>query len=185
MRREISTLMLFLSVVSSLAVFGSTNNVNFNKHIKSVTAITEVFPDGQKLTTVAIEYDKNIENSKLSKSAFSVEGRTITNLYTNNSAAMSSKSVDGKFVIIELSPSDKGASIFVQSGRTSTRLEAKASVTQTGDIMTTDWEKYTSTADAITNNKAVNLFLYHLLKKVCFSFKWLFPLTICKYRYLF
>ena len=34
--------------------------------VKSATAITEVFGDGQKLTAIALEYDRPIDGSKLS-----------------------------------------------------------------------------------------------------------------------
>jgi predicted peptidase len=156
MRRAISILMFFFTVVSSLVAHGNSNNLNF-KHIKSVAAITEVFGDGQKLTAVAIEYDKDISNLKLSKSVFSVEGRTITKVYANTAAAKAAQGINGRYAIIELSPSDNGAALFVQRGRTSTRSEAKVYVTQTGDIMTTDGEKYTLNTDVITTTRLINL----------------------------
>jgi len=58
-----------------------------NRHVKSVTAITEVFGDGQKVSAVAVEYDSAIVNSNLTISTFSVEGRSITKVYANNAAA--------------------------------------------------------------------------------------------------
>ena len=64
---------LFLSVslvlVTSLslsAVCVSTDHTGSggpyaaNPHVKSVTAIAEVFGEGQKITAAAVEYDKNI-----------------------------------------------------------------------------------------------------------------------------
>lgn len=79
--------------------------LEYGKHtnIKSVTAITEVFADGQKVTAVAVEYDKEIDNSKLTESTFSVDGRTITKVYANNGAAKAAQGIDGRDVIIELS----------------------------------------------------------------------------------
>jgi predicted peptidase len=47
-----------------------------DNNIKAVTAITEVFGDGQKL--IAIGCNKDISNAKLSKSTFSVKGKTTT-----------------------------------------------------------------------------------------------------------
>lgn len=73
------------------------------KHVKSVTAITEVFGDGQKVTAVAMEYDKDIDTSKLTTSDYSVDGKTITKVYANTEAAKAPKGVNGKYVIIELS----------------------------------------------------------------------------------
>jgi predicted peptidase len=98
------TIVLFLFIigkVNSLALNGNLINLNF-KHIKSVTTITEVFGDGQKVTAAGIEYDKNINNSTLSNSSFSVEGRTITKVYANSAMAKASHGINGKYVIIEL-----------------------------------------------------------------------------------
>jgi hypothetical protein len=85
-------------------------------HIKSVTEITEVFGDGQKVSAAAVEYDKDIDNSKLSKSAFSVSGRTITNVYGNTAPAKTSQGVNGKYVIIELSLTDANISTLGNNG---------------------------------------------------------------------
>lgn len=76
------------------------NSLNLNlKHIKSVTVVTEVFGDGQKLTAVSIEYDKNIDNSTLSNISFSVDGRTITKVYANSVLA---KAPNGDFFILDV-----------------------------------------------------------------------------------
>ena len=153
------TFVIFLIIIhgiSSLALCRNIKEVSFSL-IKSITAITEVFGDGQKVTTVAVEYDKDILNSKLSKSSFSVKGRTITNVYANTIAIKAVQGNNGKYAIIELSPSDNEAAIFIQKGRTCSSIEAKVSVTQTGDIITTDEEKYPSNTKALTNSKVVNL----------------------------
>ena len=77
---------LFILMGMSLFVFGKEN---------SVTAITEVFGEGQKTTAVILEYDKQISNKSLSTSTFSVDGRTITKVYTNKLAEKTESSVDG------------------------------------------------------------------------------------------
>ncbi len=74
-----------------------------HKHIKSVTAITEVFGDGQKVSAVAVEYDKAIDTSKLKTSDFTVEGKTVTKVYANTAVAKASQGVNGQYVIVELS----------------------------------------------------------------------------------
>lgn len=137
------------------------------KNIKSVTAITEVFKNGQKVTAVAIEYGKKIDNSKLSASTFSVEGRTITRVYASNAAATAAKGTDGKYVIIELSPEDSEASTIIETmgDRVLTgRKEVKVSVKQLVDVVTTDGEKYTADAKVIKNNKEINLIADDFLK---------------------
>ena len=79
--------------------------------VQSVTAITEVFGDGQKITAVALEYDADIDNSLLSESAFSVEDRTITDVYANTSPELATQGINGKYVIIQLSADDEAASV--------------------------------------------------------------------------
>jgi predicted peptidase len=167
MKKLTPNLILFLILaigINSLTMYGCINYVNFNKHIKSVAAISEVFADGQKVTAIAIECDKEIENSKLSRSAFSAEGRTVTNMYANNSAAKASKGVDGKYIIIELSKSDKGALTIVQNGPKSTRTEIKVSLKQLEDITTTDGEKYAPDTNLIVTDRQINLLVDDFLK---------------------
>ena len=144
------------------------------EHINSVTALTEVFGEGQKLTAVAVEYDQAVENAKLATSTFMVAGRTITAVYANTAAEKAPAPVaqmappgsqtpqvlqgaNGQFVIIELSPSDSGAALWVQSGRTSARLEAKVAVTQIGEVTTTDGATYAANPHALINDKVINL----------------------------
>ncbi|MET7483228.1 hypothetical protein [Streptomyces sp. NPDC005538] len=84
-------------------------------HIKEGTAITEVFGNGQRLTAVALKYDTTIDRSKVSMSSFKVADRTVTNVYTNTSAAKAGHGTDGEYVIIELSPADKAAAVYEDS----------------------------------------------------------------------
>jgi predicted peptidase len=136
------------------------------KNIKSVTAITEVFGDGQKITAVAIEYDNNINNSKLAKSTFSVEGRTITRVYANSAVAMASYGIDGRYVIIELSIKDKEAPTITETTKDTkmSRKEVKVSITQLGDVIITDGKKYPPDSRAMVNDKVKNLVVDDFLK---------------------
>lgn len=163
MKRVLSTITVFLIFVmvmslSACATNGGGATDTNAKHIKSVTAITEVFGDGQKVTVAAVEYDKDIDNSKLTVSTFSVSGRTVIKVYANNAAAKAEQGTDGRYVIIELSPSDEGALTFVPIfGEAPKIAEAKVSVIQLGDILTTDGEKYTQDSNAVVNDKVINL----------------------------
>lgn len=134
---------------------GETTQVGV--HVKSATAITQVFGDGQKLTAVAVEFDQDIDNSKLSISTFKVDERTITKVYANTAATTADKGTNGKYASVELSPDDQGAALYAASGRTVTRRKAKASVTQTGTIATTDGNTYAANTQAITTSKVANL----------------------------
>ncbi len=73
-----------------------------NRNMQKVTAITEVFGDGQQVTAVAVEYPKAISNEKLSAVSFKVDGRTITKAYANTMEAKATQGQDGRFVILEL-----------------------------------------------------------------------------------
>ncbi|MBP2642949.1 MAG: hypothetical protein H6Q67_836 [Firmicutes bacterium] len=158
MKRYLSIIAVICVMVMSLsgcAVSGESADVNA-KHIKSVTAITEVFGDGQKVTAAAVEYDKDVDNSKLKESTFSVDGRTITKVYANNAAAKTAQGTNGRYVIIELSASDKEAPVFVQEGRTNTRKDVKISLKQVDNVITIDGETYKPDSNVMVNSQIIN-----------------------------
>ncbi len=122
MRKTFSILATVLAVtvvIASAAIGQSTNSAATGgssvmpRHVKSATAVGEVFGDGEKISAAIIEYDRDINQSKLSPAAFSVVGRTITKVYANNAPAKATRGSNGKYVIIELSPDDKDASLYV------------------------------------------------------------------------
>jgi predicted peptidase len=82
-------------------------------HVRSVTAITRVFGSGQKLVAVAVEYDSDIDGSTLSTSTFAVTDRTVTKVYANRTAGLTRRGEDGRYVIVELSPDDTAAALWV------------------------------------------------------------------------
>ncbi|MEU4659440.1 hypothetical protein AB0G32_36855 [Streptomyces sp. NPDC023723] len=84
--------------------------------VRGVTAITEVYGDGQKFVAVALEYDRAISDRHLTATAFTVSGRTVTGVYANRAAARADRGRDGRFVIVELSPDDTGAALWVTGG---------------------------------------------------------------------
>ncbi len=79
------------------------------EHIQNVTALAEVFPDGQKLTAAIVEFDRDIVNEKITPALFSVKGRTVTKIYANTEPVQAARGKNGKYVIIELSPEDANA----------------------------------------------------------------------------
>lgn len=70
--------------------------------VRSVTAITEVFGDGQKVSAVAVEYAAAVRSSDLKTSSFTVEGKKVTKVYANTSAAKAAQGTDGRWVIVEI-----------------------------------------------------------------------------------
>ena len=107
----------------------------FATNISNITAITEVFGDGQKLTGVILEYSTEINGKKLTKDTFEVIDRTILNIYTNNVSEKTKNSKNGKYIIIELDPKDKNSGVFttVQRGKFN---EKKVSLIQKNKIYT-------------------------------------------------
>ena len=77
-------------------------------HIQDVVAVTRVFPDGIKVTAIAVQYDKAIRASSLSASAFAVktgvDSQKITGVYTSTDGAFFTKAgQNGPYVVLELS----------------------------------------------------------------------------------
>ena len=179
---------LFVLLAGVTPVPGDSNT----GHVKGVTAITEVFGDGQKVSAVALQYDKTIDNSKLSDSTFTVEGRNITKIYTNSAASKASAAGNGEYVILELSTDDVHPSSFDQNNRDSTgdggvsqgpdqggsnqstqtttmgppptgfgqssiQEPISVSVTQTGDVVTTDGTTYAPSSQVMVNDNVINL----------------------------
>lgn len=147
------------STVAARAWAGETSpsGDSTDSHVKSVTAITEVFGDGQKLIAVAVEFEHDIDGSTLSLSTFSVDGRTITKIYTNSAATTADNGAKGRFVVVELSPDDESAPTYDASTMPATITEATASLTQTGIVTTTDGATYAASTEVITTNAVVNL----------------------------
>jgi predicted peptidase len=147
--------------------------------VRGVTAITQVFGTGQKLTAVAVEYDQDIDGSKLSKTTYKVAKRTITRVYANCEAGLGPAGRRGRYVIIELSPNDAAADLWVtQQGTGSgsggpppgaggptvgdstpggTIVAAKASLVQQGPVYTAHGAEYPAAGATLTTSAVVNL----------------------------
>ena len=54
--------------------------------IKSITAITEPYPDGQRIVALAVEYPVTLRSEDLAAEQFAVPGRRITGVYAALSA---------------------------------------------------------------------------------------------------
>ena len=155
-------------------------STGISEHIKNVTAISEVFGDGQKLSAVAVEYDAEINSSKLKPTDFKVEGKVITKIYANSKAEKSKTGVNGKYVIIELENIINNNEVFGQMGGNSENKQSgppagggpklgskrtvqpeikiiEAIVTQTGTIMTTKNKKYQAIGKSLKSTKTINL----------------------------
>lgn len=125
--------------------------------VTRATAITEVFGTGQRLTAIALEYARDIDGTKLDPAAFSVAGRTVTRVYANGEAAPADGGGNGKFVIVELSPDDADAPLYILDKRTLTRKPAQASIVQNGPILAADGESLAAPAGPVATSAVNNL----------------------------
>jgi len=125
----------------------------------NVTAITEVFGDGQKLTGVILEYPMAINGKKLTKETFEVTDRTILNIYTNDVSEKVKNSKNGKYVIIELDPKDKNSGIFTTAQRGKFN-EKKVSLIQKNKIYTIKNTVIKSSKEILINSASLVLFIH-------------------------
>jgi predicted peptidase len=126
-------------------------------NVRGVTAIAEVFGNGQRLTGCAIEYDQEIDAARLSPTAFSVADRTITGIAANIEAAPAIDSRNGRFVVLSLSPDDAAAPLYKQVKRDVIRSEAKLSVSQNGPVATLAGGELAPGGAALANTFVRNL----------------------------
>lgn len=115
-RREFLTMVAGLGITLkfSAPVFAAGANKTTAKQSPAVvngTAITQVYGDGVRLTGVAVQYNQPVDGKELKPTDFTVEGRTITDVFTSHSANPADKAPTGKYVIITLSPEDKNAAL--------------------------------------------------------------------------
>ena len=70
--------------------------------VRNITAVSEVYGDGAKVSYVVMEYSSPIDARSLGIDIYDVEGKQVARVYTNSKAAKAQQSRKGKFVIIEL-----------------------------------------------------------------------------------
>lgn len=185
MKRFSSILMTFAMLMTAMTLSTAVGNAvstsagENSKHVISVTAITDVFGDGQKVSAVAVEYDNDVVNAKLNKSAFSVKGRTVTKVYANSTAAKAANGIDGRYLIIELAKppqtssggqgggpgapgaqgrgSGPGISLGGENAIIGAQEPLKASVTQVDEVIVVGGQKYPAEKTAMESNKTINL----------------------------
>ncbi|OCP20541.1 MULTISPECIES: peptidase [unclassified Ensifer] len=99
-----------------LAVGVSAFAQDGGNHTKSAIAVTKVFGEGVKLIAVAIEYEASVDGASLSADSFSVEGRTVTEVFASTTADPADRADEGPFVIVVLSAEDANAALAQKSG---------------------------------------------------------------------
>lgn len=131
------------------------DTVFFDDHIRSLSSVTEVFGDGQRLTAAIVEYDAAIRDAGLSDAGFTVTGRTIHRVYANDRPAKTGTGKDGRFVVLELDPAEDNASVYDAQGPV--LRQGSITVAQSGRVQTVAGTWYPPTARPIANTRQVNL----------------------------
>lgn len=103
----------------------------------AVTAITEVFGNGTRLTGIAIEYPETVNARSLQLSDFIVQGRTVTDVLTAISPDPATAAPSGNVVLVMLDPEDAVAQLYRRTGRDVVLDSAQATVTAKGQALET------------------------------------------------
>lgn len=123
------------------------------EHIRSVTAVTEVFGRSQRSTAAIVEYDAPIANAGVAASDWSVAGRSITRSYANDRAEKAAEGRDGRFVVLELDPEDAGAAVFAPN----VEQPATLMVSQVAPVRAVAGVTCAATTTAVINTRQLNL----------------------------
>ena len=144
-------------------------------HIRTVTAFTQVYGDGQKLSHLVLKYDAEIVGRRLAGTTFQVAGRTVTAVWTADRPGIDAhdRSSTGRYVVLELSLDDTAALLWVQLpndggagmggpvvGDTTAShkvVPASAGVVQAETVYTTHGARYAASTTAVTNSATSNL----------------------------
>jgi len=94
--------MFFTNQVKVLKNYLASGAYESKGNITDIVAVSRLFPDGQKVSHVIVEYAEPVSDADLSESAFEVEGRTVTKVYASPSPGIAASGKDGRYVIIEL-----------------------------------------------------------------------------------
>lgn len=125
--------------------------------VKSVTAVTEVYGDGQKITAAVVEYPAEISNGSLQSEDFAVANRRVVKVYANDAPATAEAPKNGRYAVVELSKADEDAVAFGREGRDIIRRKPVLKVTQTGDIADTAGNTIAPTGNEHESKQTVNL----------------------------
>ena len=147
----------------------------------AVTALSTVYGDGESVSAVALHYPKTIDASRLKASDFTVAGKTIDKVYTNDAPETALAGKKGSYVIVSLvhpatplptaasqnkpkdDQGDKGkeGSNALNGGDAPMYSDRKApdlsvAVSQTGTVYATDGTAYGPTTTALAADKTVD-----------------------------
>lgn len=71
------------------------------QELQKVTAITQVYGDGEKVAAAILEYPQDINPDAVSIADFSATGKVIAKVYVNNQPQTSNTSRLGRYIVLE------------------------------------------------------------------------------------
>lgn len=156
--KKILSLIVSLGLFLSVGVFAnSPQKVESDTRIRNITSVTEPSGFGEKLVAVILELNAVVKNNSLNKETFTVENRTITNIYTNITDEFSTDKKDGNFIIIELSKDEENAKLRVAGNRDGFKAnEPNINIKQNNELTFINNEKF-KFENSLTNNKVKRL----------------------------
>ena len=98
---------LFTTIMLMLTSCAITWRTPAEQGIRNVTAIAESFGDGEKVSTVIVEYSVELDASSVTPECFSVVGRKVVSANTNSRAEKTEESRSGRFVVLGLAYENK------------------------------------------------------------------------------
>ena len=123
--------------------------------IRSVTSITEVFGEGQKLTAIVLDYGRPIAANAPTPSMFTVAGRTVARAYANDRPEKATVGRDGRYVVLELDHGDAATLTYLADGPV--HLPASVGVRQLAALTAKDGTILPPTSKQITNTRQLNM----------------------------
>lgn len=143
----------FIRIINNASIIGYVADVNDGVDANDkITIIKETRPWGELVYAMAILYDSTIDGTKLKTTDFAVDAivgeaaiaRTITKVYTNDSATTATEGKVGKYVIIELNTttdSNTGTMFYDFKSGKNTLYKLNYYLTQKEDITAVDGTK--------------------------------------------
>jgi len=114
-------------------------------HLKSATAIKEVFGDGTKVTSIELVYDAPIDSTSLSLTTYAVENMEVTGIHTHDHSVVLSLKHD-----LQLLPVSRPGGAMPPMGRHEAPAPKPLQITQNAAIRNLDGKKYKAANQAIT-----------------------------------
>jgi predicted peptidase len=91
--------------------------IDMFEFIINASAVCRVFGDGQKVIAAVIEFSEEIPAERAAASDFAVTGRNVQKVYVSQTGKMGQEEPSGRYLVIELDPSDPEAAVRYRIGK--------------------------------------------------------------------